>query len=209
MVTVRGRSVSKRMIVRTVLALLIAGLFAGCAATGPREALEKPVEKAEPAVDPAARAAFDTALKAMREGKDEQAEQILLTMTQDFPQLSGPQANLGILYFRAGKLDKAEAAFLRALEIKPDNVVSLDYLGVINRDKGRFKEAADFYRRAIAADPNYAYAHRNYGILLELYMGKLKEALAQYEEYQKLTKGEDKQVAKWIVDLSRRSGAKQ
>jgi len=145
----------------------------------------------------------------MREGKDDQAEQILLTMTQDFPQLSGPQANLGIIYFRAGKLDQAEAAFLRAVEIKPDNAVSLDYLGVINRDKGRFKEAAGFYQRAIKADPAYAYAHRNYGILLELYMGKLKQALAQYEEYQKLTKGEDKQVAKWVVDLSRRSGAKK
>ncbi len=97
----------------------------------------------------------------------------------------------------------------RALEINPGSAVSLDYLGVINRDKGRFKEAAGFYQRAIEADPNYAYAHRNYGILLELYMGKLKQALAQYEEYQKLTKGEDKQVAKWIVDLSRRSGAEK
>ncbi len=195
--------------VGVLLVLIVAGLFVGCAATGPQEVEEKSAETAGPAVDPVASAAFDAALKAMASGKDAQAEKILLKMTQDFPQFSGPQANLGILYFRAGKRDKAEAAFLRAVEIKPKNAVSLDYLGVINRDKGDFKEAAGFYQRAIKADPEYAYVHRNYGILLELYMGKLKQALAQYEQYQKLTKGEDKQVAKWIVDLSRRSGAKK
>ncbi|HEB92426.1 MAG TPA: tetratricopeptide repeat protein [Gammaproteobacteria bacterium] len=192
--------------------LMVAGLFVGCAATGPQEIEEKSAENAEsagPAVDPAASAAFDAALQAMANGKDVQAEKILLTMTQDFPQFSGPHANLGIIYFRAGKRDKAETAFLRAVEIKPENAVSLDYLGVINRDKGQFKEAAGFYQRAIKADPKYAYAYRNYGILLELYMGKLKQALAQYEKYQKLSNGEDKQVAKWIVDLSRRSGVKK
>ncbi len=192
-----------------LLALIVAGLFTGCALTGPQEVEEKSAESAVLAVDPAASAAFDAALQAMANGKDAQAEKILLTMTQDFPQFSGPHANLGIIYFRAGKRDKAEAAFLRAVEIKPKNAVSLDYLGVINRDKGQFKEAAGFYQRAIKADPKYAYAHRNYGILLELYMGKLKQALAQYEKYQKLSNGEDKQVAKWIVDLSRRSGVKK
>ncbi len=195
-----------------LLALIVAGLFTGCALTGPQapqETEEKSAETAGPAVDPAASAAFDSALKAMASGKDAQAEQILLTMTQDFPQFSGPHANLGILYFRTGKQDKAEAAFLRAVEIKPKNAVSLDYLGVIHRDKGQFKEAAGFYQRAIKADPKYAYVHRNYGILLELYMGKLKQALAQYEQYQKLTKGEDTQVGKWIVDLSRRTGVKK
>ena len=62
----------------------------------------------------------------MADGDDAQAEKILLKMTQDFPKLSGPQANLGIIYFRAKKMDKAEAAFLRAVEINSVNAISLD-----------------------------------------------------------------------------------
>ena len=208
MVIAGERPVSGRLWSRVLLALLVATLFAGCAA-GPEKAAEKAPEAAAPAVDPAAKAAFDAALKAMADGKDAQAEQTLLKMAQDYPQLSGPHANLGIIYYRAGKLDKAEAAFRRAVEINPKRADSLDYLGVISREKGQFKQAAEYYQKAIAADPDYAIAHRNYGILLELYMGKLKEALAQYEQYQKLSGGKDKQVEKWIVDLRRRTGVKK
>jgi lipoprotein NlpI len=53
-------------------------------------------------------------------------------------------------------------------------------------------------------DPNYAYAHLNYGILLDLYLGELENALAHYQKFQQLTPEEDKEVTKWIVDLERR-----
>ncbi len=197
------------MLVRLLLVLLIAGLFVGCASTGPQPSSEKSAAMTEPSVDPVARQAFDAALKAMADGKDAQAEQILLKMLKDFPALSGPQANLGIINFRAGKMAEAEAAFLRAVNIHAKNAVSLDYLGVISREKGQFKQAAEYYQQAIKADPGYAFAYRNYGILLELYMGKLAEALAQYRQYQKASGGEDKLVAKWIIDLERRTKAKK
>ena len=80
---------------------------------------------------------------------------------------------------------------------------------MIQREKGRFKEAEAFYQQSIKADSSYAAVRRNYGILLELYMGKLKEALAQYKAYQELSGDKDKLVAKWIIDLERRSGEKK
>lgn len=189
--------------------MVVAGLSVGCATTGQDQMPGEQAEEPKSPVDPLAQQAFGSALKAMADGDDAQAEKILLEMTQDFPELSGPQANLGIIYFRAKKMEKAEAAFLRAVEINPANAISLNYLGVIQREKGRFKEAEAFYQRSIEADPTHAAVHRNYGILLELYMGRLKEALAQYKAYQELSGGEDKLVAKWIVDLERRSGEKK
>lgn len=199
-----------RSLQSVLLAGLIAALFTGCASTGPQSSSEeKSAVTAGPPVEPAAQQAFDAAIKAMADGKDAQAEKILLKMRKDFPGLSGPQANLGIIYFRAGKKADAEAAFLRAVEINAKNAVSLDYLGVMSRDKGEFKQAADYYQRAIKADADYAFAYRNYGILLELYMGKLAEALVQYKKYQDVTGGEDKLVAKWIIDLERRSKVKK
>ena len=68
----------------------------------------------------------------------------------------------------------------------------------------QMEAARNFYEKALQADRDYAYAHLNYGILLELYMGKLPEALEHYKQYQALTKEEDKKVKGWIIELGRR-----
>ena len=187
--------------------LLMASLLLfGCAATGPGtgDTGEKADDQAKTGVDPKASAAFESALAAMKAGNNAQAEKQLLQLTQDFPAFSGPHVNLGILYFREGSKEKARAAFKRALELNPKSAVSLNHLGIMSRSEGRFKEAYSYYEKALQAAPDYAYAHRNLGILLDLYMGKLEEALEHYKRYQELTEEEDQEVKKWIVDLERR-----
>jgi len=165
---------------------------------------KKIVKKVYPAVDPKITVAYEMALRSMRAGDTAKAEQQLKKLADDYPQFSGPHNNLGILYYRDGKLDEATTAFGNALKINPDSVVSLNYLGIISRGKGEFKQAQDYYEKALQVDPDYAYAHLNYGILLELYMGKLPEALVHYKRYQELNKEDDKKVSGWIVDLDRR-----
>ncbi|HEC20563.1 MAG TPA: tetratricopeptide repeat protein [Gammaproteobacteria bacterium] len=188
---------------RLLLAGVVAGLMA-CAAPGPGGGVSTAPKKEMPKVDPKIAAAYQAALDAMRAGKTAQAEKALRQLSEQYPNYSGPQTNLGILYFHQNKLDKAKASFLAALEINPDNVVSLNHLGIISRNEGDFQQAKKYYEKALKIDPKYAYAHLNYGILLELYMGKRKEALAHYKRYQALTPKEDVEVKKWIVDLGRR-----
>ena len=194
-----------------IIFLILVSLLVGCAATGPggSETVTPVAAKELPKVDPKITAEFEAALSAMRDGKTAQAESVLRQLAEKSPTFSGPRANLGILYFHANKLDQAKSEFQEALKINPNNVVSLNHLGIISRGEGKFKEAHDFYEKALRIDPNYAYAHLNFGILLELYMGKLSEALEHYKRYQELMKAEgkeeDKKVAKWIVDLSRRA----
>jgi tetratricopeptide (TPR) repeat protein len=185
-------------------------LLVGCAATGPGGGEEKPAEaKSLPKIDPKVMAAYESALSAMRDGKTAQAESAFRQLIEKYPNFSGPHANLGILYFHANKLDQAKSEFHEALKINPENVVCLNHLGIISRGEGKFEEARAFYEKALQIDPDYAYAHLNFGILLELYMGKLTEALDHYKRYQELTKAEGKEeddkVAKWIVDLTRRA----
>jgi len=160
-------------------------LLVGCAATGPSEdSVEKAPAKDLPKVDPKITAEYESALSLMHDGKTTQAESALRKLAEKYPTFSGPRANLGILYFRANKLDQAKSEFNEALKINADNVVSLNHLGIISRSEGKFKEAYGFYEKALQIDPNYAYAHLNFGILLELYMGKLNEALGHYKRYQ-------------------------
>ena len=194
----------------TVARLFIIAIFfaylTGCAGTAPVTVSENNTgaKHNEPKVDPKAAAAYATALASMKAGNTDRAEQQFLQLTKDYPKYSGPYNNLGILYFQQDKLEQATDAFNTALKINPRSVVSLNHLGIISRRDGKFKQAQDYYERALKIDPDYAYTHLNYGILLELYMGKLPEALEQYKKYQELTKEEDKKVKGWIVDLTRR-----
>ncbi|WP_455199252.1 tetratricopeptide repeat protein [Kaarinaea lacus] len=190
-----------------LLGVLLLGLIvAGCAATGPGPASEKgkTVEQPAPKVEPNALASYASAVAAMRSGNTALAETKFKKLAADYPQYSGPHNNLGIIYYHAGKLEEAKASFNKALELNPQSVVSLNHLGIISRGEGDFQKAHEYYQRALKINPDYPYVHLNMGILLELYMGKLPEALEHYKRYQELTKEEDKKVKGWIVDLERR-----
>lgn len=193
------------------LATLTLIVIIGCA--GPEKKVEKKPEqlaanKTSPAADvkipPSARQQYDEAIAAMRSGNIAQAKNILSNLTKAYPDIAGPYVNLGIIHFRADEIDQAEEAFKQALKVNPESAVSLNHLGIIYRGKGKFEEARTSYEKALKIDPNYAYAHLNYGILLDLYLGQLDDALEQYQTYQKLSPEEDKEVEKWIVDLERR-----
>lgn len=186
--------------------ILLGLLVAGCAATGPGSMSEKgkDVEQPQPKVEPNALAAYASAVSAMRAGNNALAESRFQKLAMDYPQYSGPHNNLGIIYYHAGKIEKARASFNKALELNPQSVVSLNHLGIISRGEGEFDKAQEYYERALQVNPDYPYVHLNMGILLELYLGKLPEALEHYKRYQALNKTEDKKVKGWIVDLERR-----
>jgi len=182
-------------------------LLIGCAGTAPVKQEQDKAQVgavADVKVPPQARKLYDDAIVAMKGGDIARAKSILSNLTQDYPTLSGPFVNLGIIHFRADEIDQAEKDFQQALKVNPDSAVSLNHLGIINRGKGKFQEAQQDYEKALAIDPNYAYAHLNYGILLDLYLGKLDDALNHYQKFQELAPGKDADVEKWIVDLKRR-----
>ena len=194
-----------------VLGALTLIVIIGCA--GPEKkpgketeqpSVEKATSAAEVKIPPGARQQYDDAIAAMRSGNIAQAKNILSNLTKAYPDLAGPYVNLGIIHFRADEIDQAEEEFKQALKVNPESAVSLNHLGIIYRGKGKFEEARTNYEKALKIDPNYAYAHLNYGILLDLYLGELDDALEHYQTYQKLSPEEDKEVEKWIVDLERR-----
>ncbi len=156
-------------------------------------------------VDQKAQQQFDEALKAMQAGQDKQAEALLLSLTQSFPNFSGPYVNLGIINFRANRPKEAESFFAKALAINQRNKIAHNYMGVAHRNAGRFDDARKAYEAALAIDQNYASAHLNLGILLDLYLQDSNKALEHYEKYQQLTAPPDKQVSNWIADLKQRA----
>jgi len=149
---------------------------------------------------------YAQALQLMKSGRDIDAELQLKDLVVGYPQLAGPQLNLGILYMRDSRLPEAEAAFKAALELKPNDAVAGNELGIVERRLGKFAEAEAAYQRTIAAEPNYAPAHLNLGVLYDLYLAQPQKALDEFERYIEIA-GENKQVAGWVVELRKRVGA--
>lgn len=197
---------------RTILAglIFIAAFIAGCATSSPptdARVVATPAatqQKTESAVLPAVQREFAGALGAMKLGRYKDAERMLLSLTSAHPELSGPYANLGIVYQRLGKLPEAMRFLEQAIEINPDRAAYYNQLGVAYRQNGQLDKARESYVRALQIDPLYSNAHLNLGILYDLYLQDRGKALQYYERYQALLPAADAQVNKWIVDLKQR-----
>ncbi len=149
---------------------------------------------------------YAQALQLMKSGRTTDAELELKQLAAGYPQLTGPQLNLGLLYLHDSRLPEAEAAFKAALALSPSSAVAGNELGIVERRLGKFAEAEAAYQRTIAAEPNYAPAHLNLGVLYDLYLAQPQKALDEFERYIELA-GENKQVAGWVVELRKRVGA--
>ena len=153
---------------------------------------------------------FGHAAAAMQQAPQDAALELLNDLVADYPTLSGPWINVGILHAAAGRDEEAESAFLRAIEVSPQHAVAHAELGIVLRRQGRFAAADAAYREALALDPGYALAWRNRGVLLDLYLGRPAEALECYERYLELVGGleADQQVARWVAELRLRSDSR-
>ena len=92
---------------------------------------------------------------------------------------AGAQKELAIAYFKAGKLDEAEALYKEML-VKNPNDMDLRYrLGNIYLAKGMLNEAGAEYRQVLQMDPNNGGAHNG---LANLYyrQRKFDDAMAEY-----------------------------
>jgi Tfp pilus assembly protein PilF len=125
-----------------------------------------------------------------------------------YPEYPGAHVNLAIIHSSNGNDAAARASVDAALALQPNHAAALNQLGMLLRRNGKFLEAEAAYLKAVTVSPEYALAHYNLGVLNELYLQRLEAALQNFETYQSLV-GEDKQVAKWIKDLTRRVAANQ
>ncbi len=151
------------------------------------------------------KADFDRAVGFMRSGNNTEAELEFKQVALQFPQLSAPYVNLGILYRKAGRLEQSEDALKTAVERNDGSAVAWTELGATQRLRGEFPNAAASYEKAIADDPNFAPAYRNLGVVSDLYLGDPERALTAFEHYKELT-GEEKPVSGWIAELRARTG---
>ena len=151
-----------------------------------------------------ANAEFSRALTLMRGGDPTQAILEMQVLTQSYPDLPGPYANLGVLHRNANQLPESEAALAKATERAAWDAQTWTEYGLTLRQAGKFTEARTAYETAIKVNPSYAPAHRNLGVLLDLFLDDPLTAQTELETYKQLT-GEDKPVSGWLAELRSRN----
>jgi Flp pilus assembly protein TadD len=185
-------------------------MLAGCATLEPHATTDlrtsfAGVARHDPAVSPAVQLTYDNALRSLKAGRHAEAEQALRTLTKKHPELSGPYANLGILYQQLGKQAEATKMLEQAVSINPGRAAYYNQLGVAYRQAGEFAKARDAYLKAVELDAGYAKAHLNLGILYDIYLWDAGQALNHYGRYLALQPGGDDKVNKWVLELKQRS----
>ena len=151
---------------------------------------------------------FEQATASMAAGDFVEAELRFKEFLLQYADYPGAHVNLAIIHASNGNEVAARASVDAALALQPNHPAALNQLGMLLRRNGKFLEAESAYLKAVTVSPEYALAHYNLGVLNELYLQRLEAALRHFETYQSLV-GEDKQVAKWIKDLTRRVAANQ
>jgi tetratricopeptide (TPR) repeat protein len=206
---------------RTTLAagLMTLLILAGCGGSGPVRDAEVPPQQAGGTeasageaevrvIPPEALTLFEQAASVMAAGDFVDAELRFKEFVLLYPDYPGAWVNLAIIHANNENDKETRAALENALAIDPDYAPALNQMGMLLRRNGNFLEAEAAYLKAVTVSPDYALAHYNLGVLNELYLQRLEPALQHFEIYQSLV-GEDKQVEKWISDLTRRVAANQ
>lgn len=212
---------------RRFLALGLGLLLSGCVAGGkPAPPQPAPQAQEQPGVtrltdgregfvirelaelDGDARDAFDQAVKLLQDEAYAQAAELLEKVVAGVPPVSAPYVDLAIAYRRTDRPDQAEAQLKKALALVPGHPVASNEYGLLLREAGRFAEARTVYEQSLAAFPEYQPAHRNLGILCDLYLNDPQCALEQYQLFSDATPADD-QVKIWIADVKLRLGGQQ
>jgi len=200
-------------------------VLAGCATNGAGKALvtHEPSAVEEPSVsrlddgregfiitevprmDGASRRNFERAVAMMKDHNYGQAIDLLEKVIEQSPGVTAPYIDIAIAYQRIDKPERAEEHLRTALELFPGHPAACNEYGLLYRRTGRFAEARAMYEKVVARFPDYYPAHRNLGILCDLYLNDPACALEHYEIYSG-ARPEDRQVKLWIADLRARLG---
>jgi len=154
-------------------------------------------------VDPEIKDEFQQAVAMLKLEKYPDAIRLLKTVTGKTSKFTAPFIDLGIAYANTSAYDKAEESLKKALSINPTHPVALNELGLVYRKTGRYSDARKLYEKLLQTYPDYLPAHKNLGVLCDIYIQDLSCALEQYEAYLQV-KPDDQKVKIWVADVKSR-----
>jgi tetratricopeptide (TPR) repeat protein len=122
------------------------------------------------------RAAVDSAIALVNQGKHAEAEAVYADLAAKNPTIPQLYYNLGVVQMQQKKAAESEASFLKALEIKPDYADAQSALVNMYLGTGQGAKAVEYAQKAATANPADAKAQYQVGYAL-FNSGKHDEAV--------------------------------
>src|SRR5271168_934939 len=111
-----------------------------------------------------------------------QTDLVLYTRTLETdPDAHIIRSNLGSVYYIAGDLQRAGQEWEQALAGKPDNLITMNALGMLYTFYVQHTTANEILHRAMAVKPGWADPHFNLGVLLDE-QGDTPQALGEFQK---------------------------
>ena len=107
-----------------------------------------------------------TLLEHYQKGRYDDAEEMAILITQEFPMDQFAWKILGVLFRKKSMKAEALNANQKAVKLVPQDAEAHNNLGATLYELGRLEEALDCYSQAIALKPDYAEAYTNMALAL-------------------------------------------
>jgi tetratricopeptide (TPR) repeat protein len=140
----------------------------------------KPVEEGPKVVQVDLRAKFTQAVELTRTGHLDEAEAMFKELLEPMADVPALHQNLGYLYAQKKDWAKAEASYLKALELKPGDSGIISGLAEVYEQSGQKEKALALVSKAAEDNPQDAVASYNRGVYL-LNAGQAPEAIKAFE----------------------------
>jgi tetratricopeptide (TPR) repeat protein len=131
------------------------------------------------------------------------AEAKLRNFVLKYPEFAGAWANLGVVYSQTGRLDQAEKALQKAIELDSSIAPVYVRLAFVYRNQGKIQDAVEAYEKSLEKNPQYASAHYNLALLYDLYLQEPDKALQHLQRYIALTDTKEKDTQAWLKQMEK------
>ena len=124
---------------------------------------------------------LNSLLEYYQAGRYVDAEELSLSITQQFPKNQFAWKVLAAALRQNGKINEALVVSQKSIQIDPQDSEAHKNFAVLLHELGRLKEAETSFKQAIKFKPDYAEAYSNLGVLLQM-QGRLEEAETNYKK---------------------------
>ena len=127
-----------------------------------------------------AKEVFDKAVRALGAADYDTAERGFQFVLREQPRNIAALSNLGVIYSRTNRADRAIAAYSRALHVSPDDKAVLLNLGLVYLKQEAHSKALPLFERIIVIDPQHLQARQLLAVC-RAYVGQLAPAIRDLE----------------------------